>query len=51
MTARLKIGGKFAKTLLDIGTVGTNFMSLKWAQSNRIKTTKMDSPIEIKMET
>ena len=43
MTARLKVGGKLAKTLLDTGTVGTNLMSLNWAQSNGIKTTKMDS--------
>ena len=51
MTARLKVGGKLAKTLLDTGTVGTNLMSLNWAQSNGIKTTKMDSPIEIRMAT
>ena len=51
MTARLKVGGKLAKTLLDTGTVGTNLMSLNWAQSNRIKTTKMDNPIEIRMAT
>ena len=51
MTARLKVGGKLAKTLLDTGTVGTNLMSLNWAQSNGIKTTKMDKPIEIRMAT
>ena len=51
MTARLKLGGKLAKTLLDTGTVGTNLMSLNWAQSNGIKTTKMDNPIEIRMAT
>ena len=51
MTGRFKIGGKLAKTLLDTGTVGTNLMSLNWAQSNAIKTTKMDSPIEIRMAT
>ena len=34
MTAELKIGGKMARTFLDIGTVGTNLMSLNWAQSN-----------------
>ena len=32
MTARLKIGGKLAKTLLDTGTVGTNLMLINWAQ-------------------
>ena len=51
MTATLKIGGKLAKTLLDTGTVGTNLMSLNWAQSNGIKTKKMDNPIEIRMAT
>ena len=52
MTARLKLGGKLAKTLLNTtGTVGSNLMSLNWAQSNGIKTTKMDSPIEIRMAT
>ena len=51
MTARLKIGGKLAKTLLDTGTVGTNLMSLNWAQSNGIKTKKMDNPIKIRMAT
>ena len=51
MTARLKIGGKLAKTLLGTGTVGTNLMSLNWAQSNRIKTTKMENPIKIRMAT
>ena len=51
MTAKLKVGGKLAKTLLDTGTVGTNLMSLNWAQSNGIKTTKMDNPIEIRMVT
>ena len=51
MTARLKIGGKFAKTLLDSGTVGTNLMSLNWVQANGIKTKKMDTPIEIRMAT
>ena len=51
MTARLNVGGKLAKTLLDIGTVGTNLISLNWIQSNRIKTTKIDNPIEIRMAT
>ena len=51
MTARLKVGGKLAKTLLNTGTVGTNLMLLNWAQSNGIKTTKMDNPIEIRMAT
>ena len=51
MTARLKVGGKLEKTLLDTGTVGTNLMSLNWAQSNRNKTTKMDNPIKMKMVT
>ena len=51
MTARLKVGGKLAKTLLDTGTVGTNLMSLNWAQSNGIKTKKMENPIKIKMAT
>ena len=51
ITARLIIGGKLAKGLLDTGTVGTNLMSLNWVQSNGIKTTKMDSPIEIIMAT
>ena len=36
MTAELKIGGKMARMLLDTGTVGTNPMSLNWAQSNQI---------------
>ena len=40
MTAELKIGGKMARTLLDTGTVGTNLMSLNWAQSNQIQTKK-----------
>ena len=51
MTARLKVGGKLAKTLLDTGTVGNNLMSLNWAQSTGIKTTKMDNPIESRMVT
>ena len=51
ITARFKVGGKLAKTLHDTGTVGTNLMSLNWAQSNGIKTTKMDNPIEIRMAT
>ena len=51
MTTRLKVGGKLAKKLLDTGTVGINFMSLNWVQSNGIKTTKMDNPIEIRMAT
>ena len=53
MTAILKVGEKLAKTLLDTGTVGTNLtsISLNWAQSNGIKTTKMDNPIEIRMAT
>ena len=51
MTARLKVGGKLAKTLLDSGIVGSNLMSLNWVQSNRIKTTKMEHPIEIRMAT
>ena len=51
MTARLKIGGKLAKTLLDIRIVGSNLMLLNWAQSNGIKTTKMDNSIEIRMAT
>ena len=49
MTARHKIGGKLAKTLLDICTVGTNLMSLNRVQSNGIKTKKMDNRIEIRM--
>ena len=51
MTADLKIGGKMARTLLDTGTVGTNLISLNWAQSNRIQTRKIDSPVEIRMAT
>ena len=51
MTARLKVGGKLAKILLDTGIVRTNLMSLNWAQSNGIKTTKVDNPIEIRMAT
>ena len=51
MTARLKVGGKLAKTLLDIGTVGINLMLLNWIQLNGIKTKKMDNPIEIRMAT
>ena len=51
MTARLKIGGKLAKILLDIGTIGTNLMSLNWTQSNGIKSMKMDNPIEIRIAT
>ena len=51
MTARLKVGGKLAKTLLDTGTVRTNLMSLNWAHSNGIKTKKIDNPIEIRMAT
>ena len=51
MTARLKVGGKLAKTLLDTGTVGTNIMSLNWEKSNGIKTRMMDSSIEIRMVT
>ena len=51
MTARLNIGGKLAKILLNTGTVGTNLMSLNWVQSTGIKTTKMDNPIEIRMAT
>ena len=51
MTARLKVGGKLAKTLLDTGTVGTNLMSINWVQSNGIKTMKMDNLIEIRLVT
>ena len=51
MTARLKVGGKLAKILLSTGTVGTNLMSLNWAESKGIKITKMDNPIEIRMPT
>ena len=51
MTARLKVGGKLAKTLLDTGTVETNLMLLNWAQSNGIRITKMDNPIKIRMAT
>ena len=40
-----------ARTLLDIGTVGTNLMSLNRAQSNRIQTKKIDNPVEIRMAT
>ena len=51
MTADLKIGGKTARTLRDTGTVGVNLMSLNWAQSNRIKTKKIDNPVDIRMAT
>ena len=51
MTSRLKVGGKLAETLLNTGIVGTNLMALNWAQSNGIKTKKMDNPIEIRMAT
>ena len=51
MTARLKVGGKLVKILLDTGSVGTNLMSLNWAHSNRNKTMKMDTPVEISMAT
>ena len=51
MTAKLKIAGKLAKTLLDTETVGTNLRSLNCTQSNEIKTIKMDNPIKIKMAT
>ena len=51
MTARLKVGWKLAKTLPDTGTIGTNHMSLNLAQTNGIKTKKMDNPIEIRMAT
>ena len=40
ITARLKVGGKLAKTLLDTGTVGTNLMSLNWAQSTESRQPK-----------
>ena len=50
MTATLEVGGKSAKTLLDTETVGTNLMSLNWAQSNGIKTAKI-KPVEIRMAT
>ena len=33
-----------ARTILDIGTVGTNLMSLNWVQSNQIQTKKIDNP-------
>ena len=49
MTAELKIGGKMARTLLDTETVGTNLMSLNWAQSNQIQTKKIENPVEIRM--
>ena len=51
MTVELKIGGKMARTLLDTGTVGTNLMSLNWAQSNQIQTKKIENPVEIRMAT
>ena len=51
MTAELKIGGKIARILLDTGIVGTNLMSLNWAQSNQIQTTKIVNPVEITIAT
>src|SRR5258706_9608750 len=51
MSTQLTVGGKPAKVLLDTGTVGTNLMSLNWAQSNGIQTAKMEKPTEIKMAT
>ena len=51
MTTQLIVGGKLAKVLLCTGTVGTNLLSLDWAQANGINTTKMTHPSEIKMAT
>ena len=51
MTARLKLGEKLAKSLLDTGIVGINLISLNWVQSNRIKIQKLDNPIKIRMAT
>ena len=48
ITAELKIGGKIARILLDIGT---NLMSLNWAQTNQVQTVKIDKPVEIRMAT
>ena len=51
MTAELRIGEKIARTLLDTGKVGTNLMSLNWAQSNQIQTKKIENLVEIRMAT
>ena len=47
----MTIAGKPAEVLLDTGTVGTNLMSLAWAQSNGIKTTELKKPLVIGMAT
>src|SRR5258705_9070421 len=49
MATELKVGGKDVKVLLDTGTVGTNLMSLNWAQANRIPTIEIQKPAEIKI--
>ena len=51
MIAQLWIAGKSARALLDTGTVGTNLRSSVWAEANRIYTTKLDKPCEIRMAT
>ena len=51
MTTKLIVGEKPAKVLLCTGAVGTNLMSLNWAQANGINTTKMTHPSEIKTAT
>jgi len=51
MIVNLSVDGHTAKVLLDTGTVGTNLMSLNWAQTNSIRTTKLAEPQEIRMAT
>src|SRR5436853_7080650 len=51
MTAKLSVGRKQARVLLDTRTVGTNLMSANWAQANQIPTEKMKQPCEIRMAT
>ena len=49
MTAELKIGGKMARTRQDTGTIGTNVMSLNWAQSIQIQFKNIEKYVEIRM--
>ena len=45
------VNGCPAEVLLDTGTVGTNLMSLVWAQAAQLPTTQLDKPSEIRMAT
>ena len=51
MRTTLQVSGRPAEVLLDTGTVGTNLMSLVWAQAAQLPTKQLDKPSEIRMAT